>query len=65
MTSLAVGNVVRSGMMHLLLTPHTEESTTRRGGLVSLKATPSLPTAMFGYAALASSMVPLNSKTQP
>ena len=60
MTSFAVGKVVRSGMIHLLLTPQTEESTTRRGGLVSLKATPNLTTAMLGYAILASSMVPLN-----
>ena len=28
MTSFAVGKMVRSGMIHLLLTPQTEESTT-------------------------------------
>ena len=43
-TSLAVGNVLRSGILQRLFKPQMLESTTRRGGRESDLAIPSLPT---------------------
>ena len=44
-TSLAEGNVVRSGILQRSLSPQTLLSTTKRGGRESEKATPNLPIA--------------------
>ena len=46
-TSWALGNVALSGIWQRLLTPHIEESTTKRGGLLSLVANPRRPMASF------------------
>ena len=43
----ALGRVVHSGSEHMLFKPHTEESTTKRGGLESLIAKPKRPIASF------------------